>query len=131
MIIDRGDSVYYSSKIPDNLKNIYGTYMTSETKSGYAVLLENGKGTYRYPSYGFAVKNCPLEDIELKDWGIRCDKKGLILVYKDNGREQYTVVMVSNEDKKFEACYTNVKEATLFVLDNKLILGADTQWEKQ
>jgi len=131
LIIDRGDSVYYSSKIPANLKDIYGTYKTSEANNGYAVLKESGNGIYRYPAFGFGTKRCPVEDIELRDWGIKCDKKGLIVVYKNNGAEQYTVVLISKTEKKFEACYADVKEATLVIQNNKWILGADTRWEKQ
>lgn len=130
LVIDRGDSMYYQRNIPENLKSLTGTYGTSKTSDGYLILKEDGKGVYRYPASGFAVKNCPVSDIEVIAWGIRCDINGVILPKKYNENEYYSIVLVANE-KRFEACNSNAKEVSAFFINGKIIMGLDTQWEKK
>jgi hypothetical protein len=130
MIMDRGDSVYYSTKVPENLKSIFGTYRTSNENEGFAVLQEEGKGTYRYPGGGFVTKSCPIEIINIIEWGFRCDKKGKMQYSKNNGVELYAMVLISNK-QKFEACYSYVKCLTFYIEEGKFKLGLDTRWEKQ
>jgi hypothetical protein len=130
LVIDRGDSMFYQLTIPENLKALIGSYGTDKATDGYLVLNENGKGTYRYPSFGFATKNCPVEDIQITSWGIRCTRNGKIEPNKYNDSEYYSVVLVTN-GKKFEACITNAKEVSAFFKNGKIIMGLDTQWGKK
>ena len=106
----------------------YGLY--KGRKSGFLELNKTGIGRYKYDVFGFAIKGCTSDAIQM-EWGFLVDEDNQIVKFKREYGYSYPVLMRSISDNSFKGCREKMMLDFIIEKDGELHVSSSDDWEKQ
>ena len=105
-----------------------GTY--SGRKTGYLELYKSGLGKYKYDVFGFALKGCTSDAIEI-EWGFLIDDENNIVKFKRDYGYSYPILMRSISNNSFKGCREEIMLDFIFEKDGSLHVSSSDDWIKK